>query len=372
MRALRSEGCGDSLTSVQATNTASKSYPVEGIMGAVCPHGVPGVGLFYVLTTKENFSYYLALLLALRQSRPDIIMACFDTACKCVDAMFSSSFFSPHLTCRLEPTWLRMSPQGPQLVVDQLHAKGHQQRCQLAFSAQHRQRMGWRNAGQSCEQAWASILDVCDVVRSMTQANHKQTINAALIQLAAGRQRSIAVTLRRMYRTWVALGARSNMVDIGFATASITQAMCCKGGATIWSSSCSCLCALGRRPVVASRAPPAVGRSTAGRMGWTPPGAHIGLTFTSSRSSIALSMAIAWTWTTRYLCIIYNVMPCTCVKLYPQMLFVKLKDLQQREGPLRGTKQKELQAVVQRLSDQGTCTSPSTFYQCHHPCLRDQ
>lgn len=96
MRDLRKEGCGDSLTSVQASTHTSKQYPVEGIMGAVCPHGVPGLGLFFVLCTKENFSYYVAVLAALRQARPDVIMACFDTACKCAVA-----FMAVHVVCLL-------------------------------------------------------------------------------------------------------------------------------------------------------------------------------------------------------------------------------------------------------------------------------
>ncbi len=145
--------CSSSLHCARPTaSSVGGPCDIHGVVGAVCMHTVPLRGLFCDMPTPEQFTYYLFLLSALYNERPDLQHVYMDFG------------------CRFRSTWLRYLERHPDLpsaakdvkiMVNWMHASGHDVACQLTNSGRYQEGVGWR-VGEQSEQLW-SMAKVCTV-----------------------------------------------------------------------------------------------------------------------------------------------------------------------------------------------------------------
>jgi len=130
---------------------------IYGVVGASCVHGVAVRKSFMDLHSPENFSYYLIMLW--------LVLLAAGGRVRDVYIDFG---------CRLGITWARFiehkrltSPPGysvppymsaVRIIVNWLHAQGHNPGCQLRHSGRHTEGAAWR-VGEHAEQLW-SLLKV--------------------------------------------------------------------------------------------------------------------------------------------------------------------------------------------------------------------
>lgn len=74
--------CTSSITASRPTSYARGSTDQAGLIGVVCAHIFPALGLFVALWTPENFSYYVYVLKELLKRRPDLVIVYLDVACR--------------------------------------------------------------------------------------------------------------------------------------------------------------------------------------------------------------------------------------------------------------------------------------------------
>jgi Kyakuja-Dileera-Zisupton transposase len=165
--------CSASL-SCSRPSAAASSCPsdVHGVCGGVCMHGIPLRDVFINMPLPENFSYYLLMLDRLVRLRPDLADVYIDFG------------------CRFKGTWLRFvapreddlpsSAKDVKIMVNWMHAKGHEASCELTNSGRFTEGAGWR-VGEEEEQLWAMskvrvasacICTACTVCRLHTGATH--------------------------------------------------------------------------------------------------------------------------------------------------------------------------------------------------------
>ena len=143
--------CQSSLHCARSDSTANGSVcKVYGVCGAVCMHGFPVLGTFSDMRTPEQFAYYLLLLQHVVQQRSDLCDAYVDFG------------------CRLRSTWSRFVSNHPDLparaaslriMVNWLHANGHDLACQLQNSGRYQPGAGCR-VGEQIEQLWSQVAKV--------------------------------------------------------------------------------------------------------------------------------------------------------------------------------------------------------------------
>ena len=138
--------CGSELRcSRPEARAVSSPCNIHGVCGAVCMHGFPLRGGFVDMPDPENYSYYVYLLLHLLSARDDVGDAYIDFG------------------CRFRTTWARYVAQHPELpqqardlriMVNWLHAAGHDLSCQMLHSGRYTLGAG-RRVGEEAEQLWS-------------------------------------------------------------------------------------------------------------------------------------------------------------------------------------------------------------------------
>lgn len=143
-------GCSSHLHCARPNSKAAGTRDVHGMLGACCMHGFPVVGSCVDLPAPENYSIYLVMLrnvlVAARGRVKDIYI---------------------DFGCRISKTWLRYLDHARndtellrrvRILVNWMHAAGHNMSCQLKNSGRHTEGAGWR-VGEQTEQLW-SLLKV--------------------------------------------------------------------------------------------------------------------------------------------------------------------------------------------------------------------
>ena len=135
---------------------ASGPCDVHGVVGGVCPHGLPLRGLFMDMHGPEQFVYYLVLL-------KHLVLRCTATGVKLQDIYVD-------FACRLVKTWERFlekqgslhfqteadlqAARGLRLLVNWMHGMSHEPSCQLQHNGRHTEGAGHRD-GEGIEQIWS-------------------------------------------------------------------------------------------------------------------------------------------------------------------------------------------------------------------------
>lgn len=134
----------------------------HGIVGCSCIHGIPVRGAFVDMFTPENFSYYIVLFCWLLRMR-SITHIFVDFACqlkvswasflKCLEAAASI----PQRAFASLSSEAKAAARKVQLVVNWMHAKGHNILCQLWNSGLYLVGSGRRGGGEGMEIVWADM-----------------------------------------------------------------------------------------------------------------------------------------------------------------------------------------------------------------------
>ena len=139
--------CTLSLHCANAEGQAKGPCSIHGVVGGVCAHTVPLLGMFIDMTTNEQFIYYLIMLEELLRERPDLKDVYID------------------IGCRLMHTWIQFvkcNPQLPQewadlrLMVNWMHGSTHALACQIVNSGRFKKGAG-RRVGENTEQLWSML-----------------------------------------------------------------------------------------------------------------------------------------------------------------------------------------------------------------------
>ncbi|KAL6754406.1 hypothetical protein V8C86DRAFT_2703194 [Haematococcus lacustris] len=143
-------GCSASLSCARpgtSSTTAGQPCAVRGIVGFVCCHGVPLLGMYCNMRTAEQFVYYLiALALLLQQC--------------------SSMLYLMHVyidfACQLKITWARyaavlhLDTERMRLMVNWMHGASHNMACQLKNNGRYLEGSA-HQVGEQTEQHWSQL-----------------------------------------------------------------------------------------------------------------------------------------------------------------------------------------------------------------------
>lgn len=131
-------------------NTDSTACDQHGLVGGVCSHGIPLLGLFTWMCTPEQFAFYLLLLLAFAMN----LMA---HGIPAADVYIDFG-------CRIKATWHRylasrcssvqQACSKLRIMVNWMHAAGHSWDCQMKNSGRFITGAAWR-VGEQIEQLWS-------------------------------------------------------------------------------------------------------------------------------------------------------------------------------------------------------------------------
>lgn len=183
-------GCSSSLRcSRPEARSINSPCDIHGVCGAVCMHCFPLRGGFVDMPDPENYSYYIYLLLQLLQERSDLTDVYIDFG------------------CRFKVTWeryLSLHPELPQhardlrIMVNWLHAAGHDHACQLRNSGRYTPGAG-RRVGEEAEQVWSMTKVPGKLVRYMTHANRRDFLEALLASVSRRKRRRVAGSLAKKW-----------------------------------------------------------------------------------------------------------------------------------------------------------------------------
>jgi len=140
----------------EASTSSSGPCDVHGMIGGVCPHGFPLLGLFIDMYGPEQFVYYLVYLKWL-------VKACHATGMSIQDIYVDFG-------CKLQKTWRRhLEKNGQQhfdaetdqqlalglrLLVNWMHGSSHELSCQLQNSGRYTAEAGHKD-GEGAERLWS-------------------------------------------------------------------------------------------------------------------------------------------------------------------------------------------------------------------------
>ncbi|KAL6750001.1 hypothetical protein V8C86DRAFT_2545091 [Haematococcus lacustris] len=173
--------------------TAGQPCAVRGVVGFVCCHGVPLMGLYCNMPTAEQFVYYLlALVILLRE---------------CYGVLHMLHIYID-FACQLKVTWARyaavlgLNTERMRLMVNWMHGASHNVACQLRNSGRYQADAAYR-VGEQQEHAWSQLTDMCGLLRYMTAAHRVDAIQARLSDVAFVKQWSILRSLKAKYAAMV-------------------------------------------------------------------------------------------------------------------------------------------------------------------------
>ena len=140
----------------EASTSSTGPCDVTGVIGGVCPHGFPLLGLFIDMHGPEQFVYYLVYLKWL-------VKACTAEGVSIQDVYVDFG-------CKLSKTWKRhlernhhhhfpSSPEletamGLRLLVNWMHGSSHEVSCQLQNNGRYTLGSGHKD-GEGVERLWA-------------------------------------------------------------------------------------------------------------------------------------------------------------------------------------------------------------------------
>ncbi|KAJ9534336.1 hypothetical protein QJQ45_016030 [Haematococcus lacustris] len=165
-----------------ATSSSSAGQPCDmrGVVGFVCCHGIPLLGLFCNLVTPEQFVYYLLAMWRLVDQCQDSVLHIY------VD-----------FACRLKVTWARFAAAlglctaNVHLMVNWMHGSSHNLSCQLKNNGRYLANTAWR-VGEQTEQLWSMFkVAISPLLRYMTRANRADAIQARLADIAFDKQAGV-------------------------------------------------------------------------------------------------------------------------------------------------------------------------------------
>lgn len=145
--ASASEGhdCSASLSCSRPDSKARGPCDIHGLVGGVCAHTVPLLGGFIDMRTPEQFVYYLILLTFMVTHVPQLRDVYIDFG------------------CRLSITWARylagrlfVGADRIRIMVNWMHARGHEEACEAIMSARHFAGAA-RRVGENTEQLWSML-----------------------------------------------------------------------------------------------------------------------------------------------------------------------------------------------------------------------
>ncbi|KAL6763047.1 hypothetical protein V8C86DRAFT_2506283, partial [Haematococcus lacustris] len=182
-------GCSASLSCARpgtSSTTAGQPCAVRGIVGFVCCHGVPLLGMYCNMRTAEQFVYYLiALALLLQQC--------------------SSMLYLMHVyidfACQLKITWARyaavlhLDTERMRLMVNWMHGASHNMACQLKNNGRYLEGSAHR-VGEQTEQHWSQLKPMSPLLRYMTSANRVDALQAQLSDIAFDKQGCMVAQLK--------------------------------------------------------------------------------------------------------------------------------------------------------------------------------
>ena len=196
--------CTSSITASRPTSYARGSTDQAGLIGVVCAHIFPALGLFVALWTPENFSYYVYVLKELLKRRPDLVIVYLDVACR-----FKKRWDT--LVDELVGTGLATAEAKKiGLLLPWMHAFDHNLECQVQFSGLLKvccRSALWNNLfsdflslyvskipisgflffqgygrrhGEVIEQFWSLLKKLTKLTRYMTSAHWQDAYNLAI------------------------------------------------------------------------------------------------------------------------------------------------------------------------------------------------
>ena len=143
-------------------SSSSGPCDVHGVVGGVCPHGFPLLGLFIDMHGPEQFVYYLVFLKWL-------VKACAESGLSIQDVYVDFG-------CKLDKTWQRhlqkngdahfaSDPEkaialGLRLLVNWMHGSSHELSCQILKNGRYTTGAGHMD-GEGVERLWAETKVSC-------------------------------------------------------------------------------------------------------------------------------------------------------------------------------------------------------------------
>eukprot|EP00983_Pelagomonas_calceolata_P008896 288793-Pelagomonas_calceolata.AAC.1 len=167
-------------TALTCSRPESKAPPgscdIFGVVGMVCMHGIPLLGLFCNMPTPEQFLYYLLILKILLEQGCPVNDVYIDFACK-VKVTWK----------RFYETWddsaLREKAERLRLLVPWMHGSSHNSSCQHYNCGRFAFNAGCR-VGEHTEQLWSMLKDLVGKLRYAKRATRQDLIDACLSLIA--------------------------------------------------------------------------------------------------------------------------------------------------------------------------------------------
>lgn len=138
--------CTASLSCSRPESKARGPCDIHGLVGGVCAHTVPLMGSFIDMHTPEQFVYYLIQLEFMVSKVPELRDVYIDFG------------------CRLAITWARYvavhrvpGAERIRIMVNWMHARGHEEACEAFKSARHFLDAARRGGGENAEQLWSML-----------------------------------------------------------------------------------------------------------------------------------------------------------------------------------------------------------------------
>jgi len=186
--------------------STSGSVDVYGVVGWVCAHGMPLVGMFCDMPTSEMFCYYIIGLHRLLRLRPGQMHVYVDFACRLASSADSFMRALPeHYTmdghvyrkAEIMAAW-----QEVKMYVNWMHGSSHKMSCQL----QHCGRFQLNAAhvvGEQTEQLWSNTKDIAAQTRYMQHARRSDTLEMLLESVGEDKVANAPKLLSRQHASMV-------------------------------------------------------------------------------------------------------------------------------------------------------------------------
>jgi len=147
--------CTSALHCARTDSRVMGPRDIFGLLGISCVHGTAGRGSFIDLLSPENFSYYLIMLWCILLSCGTIRDVYIDFGCRLAITWVRFLAHQATITLR-EGDTVTTGHRRARIMVNWLHAQGHNLPCQLQNSGRHTKDAAWR-VGENTEQLWALL-----------------------------------------------------------------------------------------------------------------------------------------------------------------------------------------------------------------------